>query len=445
MLKLSRYVVASDCMRRLNAGTPERVVFSTRSGAVYELPEAVWKSLEAGRCNELPDRVTATLVNAKILVASDEDELRSVVDENLGAIADNDVLYQVVQPTAWCQLGCGYCGQAHSKRKLSAADQRTFLERTERKLAEGQYRELSIGWFGAEPLLGLSVIRDLSPRLIEMANRHSCAYSSRMVTNGAALSPEIASELVQQHRIAAAEITLDGLGTLHDAKRPMKSGAPTFDRIFANLRAVAAADSGLAITIRCNVDRNNAEGVPRLIEALAAEGLAGRIEFYTSPVYAWGNDADKVALPPAEYAALELEWLALQVRLGFRANLLPARRKIVCLSVQRDAELVDAMGGRFNCTEVPYVPAFGEPNIYAYDPDSTAADSPPGKLRHFNSRLLGDELPSCSACPMLPVCGGQCPKAWLEGTAPCPPPKYNIRERLNVLYALSHSQQGDPR
>ena len=46
---------------------------------------------------------------------------------------------------------------------------------------------------------------------------------------------------------------------------------------------------------------------------------------------------------------------------------------------------------------------------------------------------------------MLPVCGGQCPKAWLEGTAPCPPPKYNIRERLNVLYALSHSQQGDPR
>jgi uncharacterized protein len=445
MLKLSRYVVASDSMRRLDAGTPERVVFSTRSGAVYEIPEVIWQSIEAGRCDELPDRVRTTLVDATILVAADEDELRSVVDENLGAIAGNDVLYQVVQPTAWCQLGCGYCGQAHSKRKLSAADQQAFLERTDRKLAEGQYRELAIGWFGAEPLLGLSVIRDLSPRLIEIAARHGCAYSAKMVTNGAALSPEIAREIVQRHRITEAEITLDGLGAAHDAKRPAKSGAPTFDRIFANLRAVMAADTGLAITIRCNVDRHNADSVPALIDALAAEGLAGRVEFYTSPVYAWGNDADKVALAPADYAALELEWLAQRVRLGFRANLLPGRRKIVCLSVQRDAELVDAMGGRFNCTEVPYVPAFGEPNIYAYDPDSSATDSLPGKLRHFNSRLLGDELPACSACPMLPVCGGQCPKAWLEGTAPCPPPKYNIRERLNVLYALSHSHQGDPR
>lgn len=440
MFKLSRYVVTSDAMRRVGTESAERVLFCTRSGAVCEVGEAIWQLLEAGRCDELPERLTAALAEAKILVDADEDELKAVVEENRDAIADYDVLYEVVQPTAWCQLGCGYCGQTHAKRKLSTADQQSFIERTVRKLSSGRYRELAIGWFGAEPLLGLSVIRELTPRLIEVAARHGCAYSAKIVTNGAALSVDIARELVEQHRVTAAEVTIDGLGALHDAKRPTKAGQPTFERIFDNVRAVVAADAGLAITIRCNVDKANAEGVPHLIEALADAGLLDRIEFYTSPVYAWGNEADKVALEPADYATRELEWLALRIRLGFPAALIPGRRKIVCLSVQRDSEVVDATGARFNCTEVPYVPAYGEPNLFAYEPGSSAAASPAGKLRHFNDRLLEDELPGCKACSMLPVCGGQCPKAWLEGTAPCPPPKYNIRQRLNVLYALSRAQ-----
>jgi uncharacterized protein len=40
---------------------------------------------------------------------------------------------------------------------------------------------------------------------------------------------------------------------------------------------------------------------------------------------------------------------------------------------------------------------------------------------------------------MLPVCGGSCPKQWLEELNPCPPTKLNIEDRL--LLALAGTVQ----
>jgi uncharacterized protein len=37
---------------------------------------------------------------------------------------------------------------------------------------------------------------------------------------------------------------------------------------------------------------------------------------------------------------------------------------------------------------------------------------------------------------MLPVCGGMCPKSWVEGVPACPPAKFNIAERLMIRYAV---------
>jgi uncharacterized protein len=45
---------------------------------------------------------------------------------------------------------------------------------------------------------------------------------------------------------------------------------------------------------------------------------------------------------------------------------------------------------------------------------------------------------------MLPVCGGLCPKSWLEGTPACPSAKFNITERLMLQYALERGALGDP-
>jgi uncharacterized protein len=310
----------------------------------------------------------------------------------------------------------------------------------------GRYRHLEIGWFGAEPLAGIGVIRSLTPALADLAGEFHCDYSARIVTNGVALGVDLARELVESLHVHEAEITLDGLQPIHDARRQTKTGKGSFQQIFRNIREVGFATT-LRLVVRCNVDRSNVDGVAPLIEALAAAGLAGRISFYVSPVYSWGNDAHVAALEKEEYATLEIEWLALQLRLGFKVGLVPPRRKIVCMSVQPHAEVLDAYGNTFNCTEVPYVPAYGEPNLYAIRVSSMRSSErmvggkAPLRLRDFNMQLLNQEHTTCASCRMLPVCGGQCPKAWHEGHPPCPAAKVNMPQRLNLLFALAQAPE----
>ena len=47
----------------------------------------------------------------------------------------------------------------------------------------------------------------------------------------------------------------------------------------------------------------------------------------------------------------------------------------------------------------------------------------------------------CHTCPMLPVCGGSCPKLWLEGQVPFPSAKFNIEQRMLLAYALTRLEE----
>lgn len=430
-LKLSRYVAASPSIYDRDLQKRVRVVLSTRTGSAVAVTEPVWQRLTEDNADALGEDDLAILAKVGVL-SEDANELRSIVAENQLEIAENRQLYQVIQPTAACQLGCNYCGQAHSNVLLGVNEQDAFLRRVRRRLAKGEYDDLSIGWFGAEPLMGLPVMRRMSPLLKRLAREHNCTYSSSIVTNGVQLSIKTANELVDIHRTSRAEVTLDGPPEIHDQRRYRKKGGGSFDRILQNLIELRDhPDIPLRLIVRCNVDQSNADHVATLIRLLAAHDLQQSVTFYASPVYSWGNDADKVALSGEDFGRREIEWIALLRDYGFPVGLIPGRRKVVCLALNRDGELVDAYGNQFNCTEVSYVPSYGQPNIYSVDPQNES-DAP---FRRFNKELVEGEHQNCRECSLLPMCGGSCPKLWGEGRIPCPPIKFNISERLVLLYA----------
>ncbi len=430
-MKLSRFLVVTPPVRDPDSGEAVRVLFGTRTAERVIVDQDVWRALLAGRVDLLAPKVRDELVELEMLVPDEEDELATIISRNDRAVRDNDSLRLVVQPTAACQLGCGYCGQEHAPDRLDDASQQRVVDRARRNLESGRYSDLNVGWFGSEPLLGLSVIRTLSPQLQALATEFGSTYHASVVTNGLLLTEEVARELEQRHGVVQVEVTLDGTEVDHDLRRAWKSGAASFRRIFTNLMAVArAADLRMAIVVRCNVDRTNADHVDGLIDLLAAEGLARRVSFYTAAVHDWGNDAHLAAFTPEEFARREGDWLEHQIRAGFQPRLIPGRKPITCLALERDGELVDAYGNLFSCTEVSYVPAYGVPNRYALG--RLESGTLPGRrnlLADFNRRVSQRAVP-CSDCRMLPVCGGACPKAWLEGQVPCPSAKHNITQRL---------------
>ncbi|MEX2170795.1 MAG: radical SAM protein [Pirellulales bacterium] len=425
-LKLSNYVVA---VGPITDEFPwSKLVHSTRSGETLRVHLDVWDSIEAGNVDDLSASELATFVDAEILVPADEDELSHIIQDNKAWMADSQSLYMVVQPTANCQLGCSYCGQRHTAQLMSSQDQDSFVYKVEEKLRAGQdhYRELIIGWFGGEPLLGLNVIRSLTPRLKAVAQRYLCAYEAKLVTNGLSLSVPIATELVRTLGVTKLEITLDGPGSAHDSRRFLKNRQPTFDLIYNNLKKVASEDLPVKLTVRCNVDSLNFESVDALIDLLIDDQLHTKVSLYMMPVYSWGNDAHKSSLTPDRFAELELGWIKRLLNAGFSSWLLPRRRHRACIAVSPDSELVDAFGEYYKCTEVSYVPIYGNPNIYR-------SQSVPSRelsvLLTFNDDVQAGVYP-CSTCRILPVCGGACPKRWDEGLPPCPSVKWSIENRI---------------
>lgn len=423
--KVSRYVVAVDVLRPVT-----KLVFSTRTGAIIFMATEIWDKVTQLRLCDVPQQIIDELVAGKVLVASAADELAEILHENDQAALGLTTLNQVIQPSAFCQMSCGYCGQAHSKRTISETDQKRLISRLDEKLALGSYQALHIGWFGAEPLLAMGVLRSLTPRLAEVAVSRGARYSAKLVTNGMLLTKAIATELVTEHAVTDIEVTLDGLASEHDLRRPTKSGRGTFSRVIRNVEDVVLADlPGLQFIVRCNVDHDNAAGVIPLIDKIADLGIQDRLSFYVAPVHSWGNDADKASLTLDQFAEMEMEWFARMYVRGYRMRLLPSRKPVVCLALQREGEMMDAYGETFNCTEVSYVPAYGTPNKYRLSAKEGRA------FNDFNSMISSKIKLPCSDCAILPACGGACPKLWLEGKSPCPPIKRNLPERLSLWHA----------
>src|SRR5215831_4793872 len=274
-LRLSHYVVASESFLEPGRNTLLRVLFSTRSGARLVVSDRTWVALQADTTPEVDSPLRNALIAAKILVPDTEDEFAEVLAENKQAQTNERTLYQVIQPTAACQLGCDYCGQAHSPRTLSETHLKEILERVEQKLATGRFRELSIGWFGGEPLLAQDVMRRASAQLRDLAHRLNVEYSAKIVTNGVRLDEAAQTELHEVHRIRYVEVTLDGDEAAHDARRHWKrTEQGSFATILRNVSTLLKRPPPRPeVGIRCNVDARNVESVVPLMRTLAEAGL----------------------------------------------------------------------------------------------------------------------------------------------------------------------------
>jgi uncharacterized protein len=437
--KLSYYTLFSDDLNQKS----ESVLFCTRSGESLVISRYIRRILESGDFGKLPEKILEKLLTCKAIVPAGEQELLEIIRENKNAIEETTVLYEVIQPTAMCQLGCDYCGQSHHKTQLSGSLQDALISRIRNKVSAKKYLSLLVGWFGAEPLLGLAQIRSLTPRLKSLADESGMTYRAKIVTNGLSLKSGIFEELVKELSIKQIEITLDGTDLYHDNRRHTKEGHKTFEIIFDNLMDITSLENfenmGCQISIRCNVDGRNYEGVTPLINLLAKNGLHKKIAyFYAIGVYSWGgNSAHQKSLSKEEFAKMEIDWMIDMLKVGFTPAILPVRQKQVCMAVSPVSEMYDAYGNIFNCTEVSYSPVYENTQYnlgnLKTDAKEVSADRP---LGNWNDSLSTDKFP-CHSCKMLPVCGGGCPKSWHEDMRACPSAKFNIKERLALSYVAS--------
>lgn len=447
-VRLSAYHVISEAFTDVD-GSIKRALWGTRTSQLCVVDALTWQMIRDGNVEELPPPLRRSLIDAEILTA-DADELQSVLAANATATVNDRTLRCVINPSAWCQLACDYCGQEHAIQTLSAGHQERLVERVVQKVERERYAAVRVAWFGGEPLAAMPVLRSLTRMLALRLEAIGVDYQGTVVTNGVALSAAISRELVDELFVRCVEVTIDGPRAVHDRRRMLKTGGSTYERVIRNVETLAERDASVEIILRCNVDRRNAEYVPQLIDELASRQLHRKVAgLYFARVHNWANDAGAHSNGAEDYARMEVQWLSQMMTLGFRTALLPARKFTNCLVLRPDAEAYDAYGNIFKCAEVAYAPAYesrpGDPlsNIHAIGHlDTEQAPTRRTRLEVFPRDVEARAVP-CHSCSLFPVCGGACPKLWAEGHAPCPSLKDNAADRLLLAVAADRIRRRD--
>jgi uncharacterized protein len=430
----SRYLLLGDKVYVDRLGRRATLAYSARKATLFALDEATAERL---RQNTMPPTPELAAVGA--IVPAEEDELAAVLAGLRSGSEDPARRGFTILVTGYCNMACGYCGQEHHRTAVQTQRVQRLAERVEATIAGQETREVEVVWFGGEPLLALRLIRELSARFVAAADLHRVGYSARMATNGSLLTVATLRELHHHCRLNAIEVTLDGPQAVHDRRRRKRNGTGSYHHIVHVLGEAVRerVAEGLELSIRINVDTENEAGVGELIADLAAHGLAApQVSLHPVPVHSWGNDISAVELDARRYASLEAQWLRQAQALGFRfAGMPTALKQTTCRATSTQGEIVDLQERIYSCSEHPLVPGVRDSAVVATVADLVgAAPRPAGGYDDWYDHVEAGGA-QCEKCPMLPVCGGACPKLWREGHLPCPSLRFNWNERLDLAAA----------
>jgi len=444
-MKLSQYILSTDSLEDVGLNN-KRVIFSTRTATSILVENTLLDNLSVGDFSAIDDELLTVLKEKEFIVPREENEFETIINANAYRKENSKFLSMTIQPSANCQLGCNYCGQSHSKHYASDAVIDKYYERIVYLLSEKEYEGIAITWYGGEPLTGYSAIKKTSQKLIALAEERGLKYKSDMITNGLSLKPSLFKELVEECKVTTYQITIDGSAEAHDQRRFTKTGDPTFDIITKNIIAVSQMpeydDNGCHISIRVNIDKTNYLYVDPLIDFIVDSKLTHKVSMYFAPIVDFGgNDAGKDSLKKDFFAEREIEWLLKCFENNVGMNVMPNRVYSVCMAENKNSEVFDAFGNIYACWEFPYSETYGSGDSLIgnlFFPKETYNEN--ATLRDWNDTLQSGKT-WCKTCTHLPICGGGCPKSWLEGTPACPPFKSNYKDKLLLDYFMKKKRE----
>ncbi|MBS3966864.1 MAG: radical SAM protein [Truepera sp.] len=420
MYKRSRYTLQKQSANHVH-------LYNTLTGKGGRHPLEAIRSLRAGQgAGAEFDRLVAD----GHLVRQEVDEFAVAKAQQAAVFFRNDVLHLILFPTEQCNFRCVYCYEKFEHGVMRPEVIEGVKNLVTRRAAG--LKELYVGWFGGEPLLAQGVVIELSRAFINLARAHGFGYRAHATTNGYFLTPELAPELLDVG-LLDFQVTLDGFPRVHDAKRKLVEGGPTFGRIWENLIFLKGLKTEFRITLRINLDEENCPQTPAFIRQLGDSfGSDPRFELHLHPVGRWGgeNDNELKIIDHAQGLLPELYRVgrACGLNTSLGAGLNPFGS--VCYAAKPYSFAIRADGRVNKCT----VALEDQQNQLGRILSDGTLLLDQGK---FNSWVLDNALSDtgCQKCSLRPACqGAACPLERMNtGERPCPEVKNHFKAYLPLL------------
>lgn len=218
------------------------------------------------------------LYRSYFLVLEDFNEIEAVqnIRKKLQIPVD-DLYFNVVNrftilTTLGCNARCKYCYELNLNNKKSMTSE-TALKVAEYITSKAN-SEISLGWFGGEPLVNYKVINLITNYLKE----RNFKYKSDMITNGYLFTEDLINKAEELWNLQSVQITLDGTEEVYNkTKNYIKFEGSPFKRVINNIGLLL--NKNISVSIRLNVSEENGENLLELIDILnmkfgAKSGLA---------------------------------------------------------------------------------------------------------------------------------------------------------------------------
>lgn len=417
------------------------LLFNTMSLAFIRINEQdidMWKKLR-----ETPDSYTNFqnydfLIKARILVDNQEDDLNVYLADVLKNRYNSSDMALTILPTRGCNFGCIYCYEQDRPNVL-------MNEQTEKAIVKfvcsnSNLKRLSVVWYGGEPLLNF----DSMVRLTKMFKQLNIEYSAKIVSNGYLLTKEKAN-LMKDLAIRNIQITFDGSEEIHNQRRFLLGGQPTYRKIMDNLKYLLSINKEITIDIRTNIDRRNKDDYNKFYQDFKSEINDKRVTMYPGFV----SDLLSSECVSPEFNISEGGYKAQFIldifdKYGIEIkSFLPKYRRHSCVASKYFAFVIGPEGELYKCWRMVgnQKETIGNVNDGSLD------------MVKFSKYLIGADYTldsKCLQCEFITLCGGGCPLVRMRNKYEkislnhCCPEKTHMEQLMELRYEMfvkSHQKQ----
>jgi len=282
-------------------------------------------------------------------------------------------LYTILTTTG-CNARCFYCFEKGTKPVTMTAE--TASKVVHYILAHRGDEEVSLKWFGGEPLVNAKVIDQICTELREQG----VPFRSIMTSNGYLFDADKVQRAKDLWQLRRVQITLDGTEqTYNRVKAYVHQGVNAFERVLQNIGMLTA--TGIRVSIRLNV----------LVELLHQRfGTNEHLTVYSHVVYGERSPEDNAELFAQR---MQLEQLIMQCGYKRKQGLPKAIQAHYCGADDDRSVLIAPDGHLGKCNHYIDCEFFG--HIDSGERDKAI-------LRKFKERQA--DIEACATCFYYPQC-----------------------------------------
>ncbi len=431
-------LIKSRLLLKVPLKNGKNALFSNLTGAIAVVDEELENILELfdnsvkakavyGE-NPVIKKAVEQLFMGGLIVDSKADEF-GLLEKTINSIKDRKDYGFMFIMTLKCNFRCVYCYEEHRPIEMIQETAEKCIEFMLQKINESKQKTVSINFYGGEPLLKFDLIKCI---LETLENRlpEDTKITTSIITNASLLTPDIA-QFLKKHNCTFAQITVDGVESIHNKMRPYADGGESFKDVIIGLKA--ALSYFHRVGLRINVDKTNLDKIPEFLDWLKDNNFQhenlminfGQIHMVTDQSkcrgefcisdYSWGNHI------------LTLTKVAKEM--GFKASFeLP--RLLFCGAYNKNSIIFNPDGTLITCWEGA-----------GTKEDFIIGDINKESIYNENARTFWERTPlkfeKCRNCDIISFCGGGCiSSAYFENgtfeSVSCPYYKENFKELVEM-------------